>query len=142
MGEESVTGLLEGNDVLLPEAFDLKLREIELQYGLGSMEDEMEDRMVVSQEENRAESGKVERSQGEGEKSQLKPRPLTKARTIAINSVGSDKDEDDASMELEVAEVCPCPSKAGSKLSGGSKCKRSLGEVEVKVEQVRGGGGA
>jgi len=52
----------------LPKAFDLKLREIKLQYGLGSMEDEMEDRMVVSQEENRAESGEVERLQGEGER--------------------------------------------------------------------------
>jgi len=38
VGEEAVTRLLEDNNALLPEAFDLKLREIELQYRLGSME--------------------------------------------------------------------------------------------------------
>ena len=65
-GEEAVAGLLEDNNTLSPKAFKLKLREIELQYRLGSMEDEMEGRMVVSQEENRAESGEVEGLQGKG----------------------------------------------------------------------------
>ena len=37
--EEAVAGLLEDNDALLSKAFDLKLREIKLQYGLGLMED-------------------------------------------------------------------------------------------------------
>ena len=139
MGEEAVTGLLEDNDTLLSEAFNLKLREIELQFGLGVMEDQMDDTMVVSQEENRAESGEVGGSQGKGEKGRPKPRPLTKVRAIAINSIGSDEDdEDNDSMESEIVEVRPCPSKARSKSSGGSKHKRSLGEVEVKTEQVRG----
>jgi len=62
-------------------------------------------------------------------------------RAIAINSVGSDDDEDNDSMVLEIMEVLPHSSKAGSKSSGGLKRKRSLGEVEVKTEQVRGGGG-
>jgi len=139
MGEEAVTSLLEDNNTLSSKAFNLKLREIELQFGLGVMEDRMDDTMVVSQEENRTESGKVGGSQGEGEKGQPKPRPLTKVRAIAIDSIGSDEDdEDDDSMESEIIEVRPCPSKAGLKLSGGSKHKRSLGEVEVKTEQVRG----
>jgi len=68
-----------------------------------------------------------------GKRSHLKPGPLT------INSIGSDDDKDDKSVESEIAEVLPCPSKAGSKLSRGLKHKRSLGEVEVKTEQVRGG---
>ena len=58
-----------------------------------------------------------------------------------INSVGLDNNEDDDSMELEVTEVHPHPSKARSKLSGGLKHKRSIGEVKVKMEQVRGGAG-
>jgi len=60
---------------------------------------------------------------------------------ITINYVGLDDDEDDDSMVLEVTEVLPHSSKAGSKSSGGLKHKRSLGEVKVKTEQVRGGGG-
>jgi len=86
-----------------------------------------------------AESGKVERLQGEGEKSRPKPRPLTKVRTIAIDSVESDKDNKDNSMESEVAEVHP-HSKAGLESSGRLKHKRLLREVEVKTEQVKGGG--
>ena len=112
MGEEAVTGLLEDNDTLLSKAFNLKLREIELQYGLGAMEDQMDNTIVVSQEENRAESGVVEGSQGEGGNSQPRPRPLIKVRMIAIDSISSDDDDDDDSMELEIVEVCPCPSKA------------------------------
>jgi len=102
------------------------------------MEDQIEDMMVVSQEDNMVESGKVGGLQGEGEKGWPKPRPLTKVRAITIDSIGLDKDEDNESMESEVTEVHPYPSKAGSKSSGGSKHKRSLGEVEVKTEQVRG----
>jgi len=130
--------LLEDNNALSPKAFNLKLREIELQYGLGAMEDWVEDMMVVSQDDNMVESGEVGGLQGEGEKGWPKPRPLTKVRAIAINSVGLDEDEDDESMKSEVAELHPCPSKTGLKSSGGSKHKRSLGEVEVKTEQVRG----
>jgi len=135
-GEEAVASLLEDNNTLLSEAFHLKLREIELQYGLGVMEDQMDDRMVVSQEDNRAESGIVEGSQGKGGNGRPRPRPLIKVRLIAINSIGSDKDDD--SMESEIVELHPRPSKAGSKSSGGSKHKRSLGDAEVKTEQVRG----
>jgi len=102
------------------------------------MEDQIEDMMVVSQEDNMVESGKVGGLQGEGEKGWPKPRPLTKVRAIAIDSIGSDDNKDNESMESEVAEVHPHPSKAGSKSSGGSKHKRSLGEVEVKTEQGRG----
>jgi len=138
-GEEAVASLPEDNDTLLSEAFDLKLREIKLQFGLGVMEDRMDNTMVVSQGENRAESGKVGGLQGEGEKGWPKPRPLTKVRAITIDSIGSDKDDkDDDSMESEIVEVRPRPSKAGSKSSGGLKHKRLLGEVEVKTEQVRG----
>jgi len=60
--------------------------------------------MVVSQEENRAESGEVERSQVEGEKGWPKPRPLTKAEVITINSVGLDEDEDNNSMDSEIKD--------------------------------------
>ena len=101
----------------------------------------MENMMVVSQDENRAESGEVEGLQGKGEKGQPRPRPLTKMRGIMIDSIGSDNDEDNKSMGSEVAEVHPHPSKAGLKSSGRLKHKRSLGEVEVKTEQVKGGGG-
>ena len=130
--------MLEDNNALSPKAFNLKLREIELQYGLGAMEDWVEDMMVVSQDDNMVESGEVGGLQGEGEKGQPKPRPLTKVRAISIDSVSSDNDKDDESMESEVAELHPRPSKAESKSSGGSKHKRSLGEVDVKTEQVRG----
>jgi len=59
--------LLDNSKALSPGDFNLKLREIEQQYRLGSMEEQMEDLMVVSQKENMAGTGEVKKSQDEGE---------------------------------------------------------------------------
>jgi len=133
--------LLEDSDSLSAEDFAVKLCNIECKFGLAMVEEEKDDGMEVSQGEEVTGSGEFQRSQAKGDKSQLRLRPLTKVRAIVIDSVGSDNDEDDNSMASEITEVLPHSSKAGSKSSGGLKCKRSLGEVEVKTEQVRGGGG-
>jgi len=130
MEEEAVTSLLEDNDALSPKAFDLKLREIELQYGLGVMEDWMEDMMVVSQDDNMVESGKVGGSQGEGEKGQPKPRPLTKVRAIAINSIGSDEDKDNESMELKLQKYTPIPQKLDRSCLEGQSIRGCLGKLK------------
>jgi len=130
VGEEAIASLLEDNNALSPEAFDLKLREIELQYGLGAMEDQMEDMMVVSQDHNMVESGEVGGLQGEGEKGWPKPRPLTKVRAIAINSVGSDEDEDDESMKSEVAELHPAPQKLDRSHLEGQSIRGHLGKLK------------
>ena len=137
MGEKAIARLLEDSEGLSTEDFAVKLCDIEYEFGIVLVKEEKDDRMEVSQGEDMAESGEVERLQVKGEKSQPKPRPLTKARAITINSVRLDEDKDNNSMDSEVTEVCPHPSKARSKLSGGLK----HGEVEVKMEQVRGGGG-
>jgi len=123
------------------EDFAVKLHDIEHEFGLATIKEEKDDRMEVSQGEDVIGSGKFERLQIKGDKGWPRPRPLTKVRVIVIDSVGSDENEDDDSMVSGVAEVLPCFSKARSKSSGGLKHKRSLGEVEVKTEQVRGGGG-
>jgi len=137
-GEEAIVTLLEDSDSLSAEDFAVKLHDIECEFGLAMVED---DRMEVSQGKEVTGSGEFQRSQAKGDKSQPRPRPLTKVRAIAIDSVGSDDDEDNDSMASEIAEILPHSSKAGSKSSGGLKHKRSLGEVKVKTEQVRGGGG-
>jgi len=139
--EEAVVALLEDSDSLSVEDFAIKLHDIECEFGLATVEEEKDDRMEVSQGEEVTGSGEFQRLQVKGDKSQPRPRPLTKVRAIVIDSVGSDGDEDNNSMVSEIMEVLPHSSKAGSKSSGGSKHKRSLGEVEVKTEQVRGGGG-
>jgi len=140
-GEEAIVALLEDSDSLSAEDFVIKLRDIELRFGLATVEEEKDDGMEVSQGEEVTGSGEIQRSQATGNQIRPRPRPLTKVRAIAIDSVGSDDDEDDDSTASEIAEVLPHSSKAGSKSSGGSKRKRLLGEVEVKTEQVRGGGG-
>jgi len=141
MGEEAIAGLLEDSEVLLAEDFAVKLCDIECEYGLMSVQEEKDDNMEVSQGEDVVGSGKFERLQVEGDKSWPKPRPLTKVKAITIDTVKLEEDKNHMFIDSEIAEVCPHSSKVGLGSFGGSKHKRSLEEVEVKMEQMRGGGG-
>jgi len=91
--------------------------------------------MEVSDGENTED---VNRSQVTGSQDRPKPRPLTQTRTIALESVDTDEDDDNQSDDSDVIEVRTVPSKTGSKSSGRSKRKRSLGEVEVAKEGGQG----
>jgi len=122
-GEEAVITLLEGSEGLSAEDFATKLCDIECECGFALVEEEKNDRMEVSQGEDVIGTGEVKESQIKGEKSWPKPRPLTKVRVITIDSIGLEEDEDNDSMDSKIAEVHPCLSKAGSKLSGGLKDK-------------------
>jgi len=131
MGEEAMTILLENSGGMSAEEFSSKICGIEQEFGLVSVGEGGDDAMEVSEGEITGDRSQVLVNQGHP-----KPRPLTKPMPIAIDSVDMDEDGDNESEDSDVAEVWTIPSKARSKLSGRSKRKRSLGEVEVTREGV------
>jgi len=130
-GEEAMTILLENSGGMSAEEFSSKICGIKQEFGLVSVGEGGDDAMEVSDGENTED---VNRSQVTGNQDRPKPRPLTQTRTIALELVDTDEDDDNESEDSDVVEVRTFPSKTGSKSSGRSKRKRSLGEVEVTKE--------
>jgi len=123
--------LLENSGGMSAEEFASRIHSIEQEFRLVSVGEGGDDAMEVSDGENTEELNK---SQNAGNQDCPKPHPLTKPRPIAFESVDTDEDNNNKSEDSDIAEVQTIPSKAGSKSLGRSKCKRSLGEVEVTRE--------
>jgi len=131
VGEEAMAALLENSGGMSAEEFTSRIRSIEQEFGLVSVGEGGDDVMEVSDGENTEELNK---SQNAGNQDHPKPHPLTKPRPIVFESVDTDKDDNNESEDSDVTEVWTIPSKAGLKLLGRSKHKRSLREVEVTRE--------
>jgi len=133
-GEEAVASLLENCEGMLAEEFASRIRGIKQEFDLVSVGEKEDDAMEVSEGKNTGDKSQVFVNQG-----CPKPHPLTKPRLIAFELVDTDEDDDNKSEDSDIAEVRTIPSKTGLKLSGWSKHKQSLGEVEVTREggQVR-----
>ena len=134
-----MAALLENSGGMSAEEFTSSIRSIEQEFGLVSVGEGGDNAMEVLDGENTED---LNRSQNTGNQDRLKPHPLTKPRLIAFEAVDTDEDNDNESKDSDIVEVRTIPSKTGSKLSGRSKCKRSLGEVEVtreggQVQKVR-----
>jgi len=125
--------LLENSEGMSAEDFASRICGIKYEFGLVSVGEGGDDAMEVSEEEH---TGDVNRLQTLVNQGLLKPHPLTKPRLITFELVDTDEDDENESEDSDVAEVHTLPSKAGSKSSGRSKHKQSLGEVKV----TRGGG--
>jgi len=132
--EEAVATLLENSGRMSAKEFTSRIHGIEQEFGLVSVGEGGDNTMEVLDGENTGDKSQVFVNQGHP-----KPCPLTKPRPITFKLVDTDKDDDNESKDSDIAEVQTIPSKTGSKLSGRSKHKRSLGEVEVMREggQVR-----
>jgi len=130
-----MTVLLENSGGMSAEEFSSKIRGIKQEFGLVSVGEGGDDAMEVSDGENTED---VNRSQVTGNQDRPKPCPLTQTRMIALELVDTDEDDDNESEDSDVVEVRTFPSKTGSKSSGRSKHKRSLGEVEATKEGGQG----
>jgi len=129
-----MSALLENSGGMLANEFASRICGIEKEFGLVSVGEGGDDAMEVSDGENTED---LNRSQNTGNQDCPKPCPLTKTRPIALESVDTDEDNDNESEDSDVAKVWTIPSKTGLKLLGRSKCKRSLGEVEVTIGGVK-----
>jgi len=119
-GEEAMSALLENSGGMSVKEFASRIHGIEKEFGLVSVGEGGDDAMEVSDGENTED---LNRSQNTGNQDRLKPRPLTKTRPIALESVDTDEDDDNKSKDSDITEVQTIPSKTGSKLSGRSKHK-------------------
>ena len=134
-GREAMANLLENSEGMSAEDFASRIHSIKCEFGLVSVEEGGDNAMEVSEGEN---TGDLNRSHILVNQDHPKPCPLTKPRLITFELVDTDEDNDNESEDSDVMEVCTLPSKTGSKLSGRSKCKQSLGEVEVTREGGQG----